>query len=241
MKQKKLALFDIDGTLIYHVGKTSWLASYAQTIQEAYGVSIAHGDEERFRLKHDGSLERKIAWDELSVHDIGRDTFLKHFPDYVARRLAWYKERANVEQLYRAIVHASELALRLSVKPERFVVGLLTGNVRSIASWKLSHAGVPDVFRFGLYGDEADDRIALARLVFEKSEKELGWRPMPQDIVVIGDTVHDVRCGKAIGAVTIAVTTGMHGDRTVLEKEHPDLLVDSLMDEWVLGLLGLKE
>ncbi len=66
----------------------------------------------------------------------------------------------------------------------------------------------------------------------------------PKDVVVIGDTVFDIRCGKAIGAQTIAVTTGGHlvtkvdpkagTYKNALAQEHPDLLVDSLMDQKVL-------
>lgn len=238
MKRKKLVLFDIDGTLIYHVGrKTSWEQRYTKAMQDTYGVRVSFDPP----LKHEGSIERKIAWDELSPMGIDRQSFDERFPQYIARRMKLFNLDANVEPLYRIVPEARALVQTLSEHPRRYVLGVLTGNAQPIAGWKLSHAGYSNCFRFGLYGDEADNRIALARLVFEKAKKEFAWRPAPKDIVVIGDTVHDIRCGKAIGAVTIAVTTGMHGDRTVLEKEHPDLIVDSLMDERVLGLLGLKE
>jgi len=36
----------------------------------------------------------------------------------------------------------------------------------------------------------------------------LGKNLQPQEIVVIGDTPFDVRCGKFIGAKTLAVATG---------------------------------
>jgi phosphoglycolate phosphatase-like HAD superfamily hydrolase len=39
----------------------------------------------------------------------------------------------------------------------------------------------------------------------------------PQQVVVIGDTPHDVRCGKFIGAKTLAVATG----GSTFEELHP--------------------
>ena len=57
-------------------------------------------------------------------------------------------------------------------------------------------------------------------------------------MVIIGDTVHDIRCGKHIGATTIGVTTGLTNGYEDLVKEEADLVVDSLMDERVLHLLG---
>jgi phosphoglycolate phosphatase-like HAD superfamily hydrolase len=57
---------------------------------------------------------------------------------------------------------------------------------------------------------------------------------------VVIDTVHDIRAGKAIGATTIAVTTGLHVAKKVLAEEQPDL-VDTLLDGDILTLFGLVE
>jgi len=46
---------------------------------------------------------------------------------------------------------------------------------------------------------------------------------------MVGDTVHDLRAGRAAGMRTCAVTYGI-GDREDLAAEHPDLLLDSLAD-----------
>jgi phosphoglycolate phosphatase len=35
-------------------------------------------------------------------------------------------------------------------------------------------------------------------------------KPEPSDIWVVGDTPHDVSCGRAIGANVLAVATGWH-------------------------------
>ena len=47
--------------------------------------------------------------------------------------------------------------------------------------------------------------------------------------VIVGDTPHDVRCARAIGANAVAVLTGWHG-RAELAACNPDLLLDDLSD-----------
>ena len=48
-------------------------------------------------------------------------------------------------------------------------------------------------------------------------------------VLVIGDTLNDITCGRAIGARCVAVPTG-HTSADVLRGGLPDLLVDTLED-----------
>ena len=52
-------------------------------------------------------------------------------------------------------------------------------------------------------------------------------------MVVIGDTVHDVSAGKAIGAVTVAVADGSASPEA-LKASGPDIFVPSLRDPSIL-------
>jgi phosphoglycolate phosphatase len=47
--------------------------------------------------------------------------------------------------------------------------------------------------------------------------------------MVIGDTIHDVSCARAIGAFAVAVPTG-GATREELAAAQPDLLLDDLSD-----------
>jgi phosphoglycolate phosphatase len=51
----------------------------------------------------------------------------------------------------------------------------------------------------------------------------------PADVVVIGDTPHDVDCGHALGARVVAVTTG-GATRAELEAHRPARVLDSLRE-----------
>lgn len=231
---KKLILFDIDGTLTYHVGARRWEEQYAHGMKVAYGITTPYE-----YSTYNGSIERHMAWDIVQKHNVSREEFFAKFPVYVQAMLEHLEEWEGKGRVFEPISEAVALVANLRAQ-NLHVLGILTGNAKRIADWKLTHVGLsPAYFPFGLYGEEADDRIALARLVFERAKKELGWDIQPQDIVVIGDMVHDIRCGKAIGARTIAVTTGMHGDEAILKREKPDLLVSSLADKRVYSVLGL--
>ena len=52
------------------------------------------------------------------------------------------------------------------------------------------------------------------------------------EYIIVGDSPADVRCAKAMGAVMIAVLTGLDGEqaRTVFERENADYIVGSVLD-----------
>jgi phosphoglycolate phosphatase-like HAD superfamily hydrolase len=83
---------------------------------------------------------------------------------------------------------------------------LLTGNIASGAEAKLRHYGLWEYFAQtgGAFSVEGSDRASIAR-----AARALLQEPYDGDrTYVIGDTPHDVSCGKVIGARTLAVATG---------------------------------
>lgn len=221
---KKLVLFDIDGTLIYHVGPRKWEEQYAHGMQSVYGITGPQN-----YMSFNGSIEMHMAWEIARKYGIKRTEFTVKFPDYIQAMIEHLNMWEKKGPVFRIIPDAVALVQKLTGMKD-MVLGVLTGNAKQIARWKLTHTGLSEYFTFGLYGDEADDRIQLAGLVFEKAKKELRADFSPHDIVIIGDTIHDIRCAKAIGASVIAVTTGYHGAQAELAAEKPDFLVDSLTD-----------
>jgi phosphoglycolate phosphatase-like HAD superfamily hydrolase len=90
----------------------------------------------------------------------------------------------------------------------RIKLGLLTGNVREGAFLKLSTVGLGARFSFGAFGDDHWDRYELPAIAAKRAQKELGRVYAGKQIVIIGDTIHDVGCGQAVGARAIGVGTG---------------------------------
>jgi len=86
--------------------------------------------------------------------------------------------------------------------------GLLTGNLREGARMKLSHLGIWHYFEFGAFADDSHIRDELGPFALRRAKEKLGIDFPPERVFIIGDTPHDIACGKAIGAKTIAVATG---------------------------------
>lgn len=85
---------------------------------------------------------------------------------------------------------------------------LLTGNLKAGAELKLSFLGIWNYFEFGAFADDSHIRDELGPFALARAKEKLGIEFPPERVFIIGDTPHDVACGKAIGAKTIAVATG---------------------------------
>jgi len=105
---------------------------------------------------------------------------------------------------------------------------LLTGNTRIGAQAKLAHYGLVDYFEDGAFCTEGDDRPAIARRAWQLAERlSPNGAPDPERVFVIGDTPHDIRAAKAIGARAVAVASGKHA-LAELEAEQPWLALEEL-------------
>src|SRR5262249_6897139 len=135
--------------------------------------------------------------------------YLRHLPGCLARSAG--KVLPGVRELLGELQGRADVA-----------VGLLTGNVRAGAKLKLSHLGLFDHFAFGGYGDAHPDRDDVAREALAEVERHLKGQVNLERIWVIGDTPHDIRCARAIGARAVAVTTGWHSSAELAEHA-PDL------------------
>jgi phosphoglycolate phosphatase-like HAD superfamily hydrolase len=95
---------------------------------------------------------------------------------------------------------------------------LLTGNTRGGACAKLTYFGLMDFFPDGAFAEDASARSVIAARALELARRAA---PVADDrVFVIGDTPHDIECGEAIGARTIAVATGGY-TLDELQASHP--------------------
>ena len=83
---------------------------------------------------------------------------------------------------------------------------LLTGNIEAGARLKLGHHRILEYFQWGAFADHGIKRRDIARHARRQAEARHG--DTIEALYVIGDTHHDIDCGKAIEARTIAVATG---------------------------------
>src|SRR5207249_4822172 len=89
-------------------------------------------------------------------------------------------------------------------------LALLTGNLSRGAQLKLTHYGVWEFFEFGAFADDHHDRNELGRFACARAREKHGVEFDCGRIYVLGDTPHDIDCGRAFGAKTAAIATGRY-------------------------------
>lgn len=197
---RKLVLFDIDGTLVLTGG--AGLRAMNRAIEEVLG----HGDGLN-GIPIAGRTDWSILVD--AVAKVGRqidDVLLGILRDrYVAHLAAEIEHPGKGTKAVMPGVR--ELLDHLDEREDVFV-GLLTGNFEEGARIKLGHFDLWRYFSCGAFGGDAADRNALVPFAVERA-RQCGLSDIRStDVLVVGDTPHDVACAHAAGAVPVAVATG---------------------------------
>ena len=216
---KLYLLFDIDGTLINTGG--AGLCAMKAAVTECLG---------------DGGLLEGCSFagktDRLIIRDLIRRAGMQTDIGQTARRICTrYIELlgpalSGAENFF-VYPHIPELLEQLSKLPD-IELALLTGNLEQGARLKLEHAGLWHYFRWGVYGDVSEDRNDLSRKALKRITKKCGTIDT-RSIVIIGDTVSDIRCGQAIEATTIAYSAGFQPAAELLPVG-PDHLTDDFRE-----------
>ncbi len=228
MADLPLILFDIDGTLL-RSGDPTHARSVRLACQEFFAIDATAPIPAEVDLS--GRTDRRIIVTLLATYGIPTEASEPRLPEmfafmeaYVAREMGQLHERVlpGVVGLLDALV-SRDLA-----------IGLVTGNLPKIAEIKLTAAGIWEPFTrqseiIGGFGHASVERDDLPPLALEIATRALGRPVAGADAVIIGDTPHDITCGKACGARTLAVATGRFG-LDALQSYEPDLLLPDLSD-----------
>lgn len=215
---KRLLLWDIDGTLITSGGGGD--KSLRRAVQERFGV-----EDDLRGIEIAGRTDRHIARSILRKYGI--DPTEENVRAFLDIYLRWLNEM--LPQLNgRVLPGVKEILDRVKPKQDR-VLALLTGNLERGAKLKLQRYGLWDYFEFGAFADDHHDRNELGAFARQRATEKHGHEFEVARIDVIGDTGHDIACGKIFGARTIAVATGSW-TREQLAEHEPDFLFDDFSD-----------
>ena len=207
-----VVLFDLDGTVID--SGAIILASMRHAAKEVLGLEPP--DEELMAAVGGPGLEAQMR--ALA-------------PDRVDELVTVY--RAHNEPLHDTLVCCAGMeGVLVRLKDEGRQLGIVTAKRR--ATVELAFATVPlgHLFETVVGGDETTrhkpdpDPLQLAL-------ERLGARP--DDVAYVGDAPFDVRAAKAAGVHAVAVTWGGIHPRERLEREEPDVIVNTA--EELLGVL----
>jgi len=213
-------LFDIDGTLLkcYGAGKKSLI----QACQEVFGtVGTMHA------VDFQGKTDPLILLESLGIMGYREEDIRRNIEE-LKNRYFGHLRRNIYDSSSVLLPGVEELLVRLS-DSDSAMVGLLTGNFRESARIKLDRFNLNRFFTFGVFGDDAayrNDMPPIARSMIKESFNiDVPYR----NIVIIGDTVHDIACAKASGAVSVSVGTGWVDPGVLLALE-PDYYFKDLSD-----------
>ncbi len=218
---RRLVLFDIDGTILDSGGTAA--RAFLDALTEVFGTRL-----ERNGYSFAGKTDPQIARDLLTRAGVPPERVEEGLPfvweSYLTRfRESCHRDRTTVFPGVQALID------RLDEHPD-VVLGLLTGNLEEGARLKLAAAGIHfDRFVAGAFGSDHADRRALPAVAVERAERLSSRRFQGREIVIIGDTPHDIACGEHLGVLTIAVATGSYGVED-LAACGPDHLFASLED-----------
>jgi phosphoglycolate phosphatase-like HAD superfamily hydrolase len=225
--QKRLLLFDIDGTLIHSGG--AGVQALKLALAERHGIEDDLRDIEIAGMTDSGIVVSILKKHKIPPTNENVAAFLDSYVHFLSVELP--RRQGNL------LPGVLELLEKLKSRPH-LVLGLLTGNVSRGAQLKLEHYGVWHFFEFGAFADDHQDRNQLGTFARARAREKHGREFAAAEIDVIGDTPRDISCGKALGARTIAVATGKW-NRDELAEHHPDILIDDLSDtNRVLDMLG---
>jgi phosphoglycolate phosphatase len=197
----KLVLFDIDGTLVLTGG--AGVRAMTRACDEIVGSSNA---------LHAVAVAGRTDWIILSdaLERMGRDLDAQLFAALRDRYVTHLREEIQVPgHGVKAVMPGIQALLDHLQARDGVYLGLLTGNFEAGARIKLEYFDLWRYFQCGAFGDDAADRNALVPFAVSRA-RECGVPDLaPHDILVVGDTPHDIACARAVGATPVAVATGM--------------------------------
>jgi phosphoglycolate phosphatase len=222
-----LVLFDIDGTLLT-THRRGWENPFKEAIEGACleeGMSVII-DTSKYRPG--GKTDPQIIYELLGGASVPEETIAKVLPRIQKKYIKGLKETVRGPEHVDLKPGVLELLRELKTM-ENLILGLLTGNFEEGARVKLGTHGLNDYFPFGAFGDGARQRSELPQRAVEEAKKRFGREFKEKEIILIGDTPNDVRCGRHLNVRSIAVATSTFTLED-LKAENPDYLFPNLTD-----------
>ena len=194
----RVVLFDIDGTLIRTGG--AGVKAFGKTFATEFNLPEATKNV-IFHGRTDVSLVRQIFREnKLEESSANFARFFDRYPFWLDHYLHHLDGGPceGVQEFIDALLRA----------PNKPTLGLLTGNIRLGAELKLRRYNLWHHFETGAFADNHEDRNCIAGVAHQRANKKLRRELQGEEILVVGDTAHDIECGKSIGAKVLAVGTG---------------------------------
>ncbi len=190
-----LYLFDIDGTLLHAHG--SGRGAFDAVMVEHHGIADASNG-----VRYGGKTDHAII-DEIFQARLGRpatpDERATFLGSYLPRLRAMLAEHGV--QIFDGVLDTLRY---LAARADTVRLGVATGNVKEGAHAKLEAAGLHTWFDIGGYGCDSPLRAELVARAIARGRQ---GREV-HEVIVVGDTIHDIAAARACNATVLAVATG---------------------------------
>lgn len=211
---KKLYLFDIDGTLLTGKGDDR----FARVLQELHSIDAA--TDKDFRGYTDYLILAALLKDE----GWGSEQIEIAMPELLERLDTVHQETFKADKM-QLLPGVAELLKALSETGD--VLGLITGNLESIAKRKLEALGVWHYFSTGGFGSDAHiTRADLVKIAINRA----GFNDRYEAVYVIGDTPKDIQAAHEAGVNhSIGVANGFRSTKE-LEDSGAEVVFEDFSD-----------
>ncbi len=205
---RTILLFDVDGTLVLSGG------AGARALDRAF--EALHGVPDAMKGIGPGGKTDPAIVREIFLAKLGRAPRPVEMDAVYRAYVPRLEEEVASSRGFVVMPGVASLLADLSGRAD-ILLGLVTGNIEEGARIKLARPGLIRHFRFGGFGSDSEDRDHLTRIGLERgralarSMRREAGRAAPaasERVIVVGDTLHDIKAGRSIGALTVAVATG---------------------------------
>ena len=224
-----IILFDVDGTLVLTGGAGG--RAMRRAFHDVFEIDDAFDG-----IPMPGRTDLNIINEALTRAGLADEPsrtaeFCERYFDHLAEALLEPHPRKMIMPGVRKLLDA------LHQRNDVFL-GLLTGNFARSARLKLEYFDLWRYFRCGAFAEDAEDRNQLVPIALQRAAAHGAPAPVPERVMVVGDTPLDVACAAASGARAIAVATGP-ADAATLRACGAEVVFDDLSDtKAFLRLLG---
>ncbi|MFD5830833.1 haloacid dehalogenase-like hydrolase [Lentzea sp. NPDC060358] len=214
-----LVLWDIDNTLV--TARGFGMRMYREAFLDAFGRELDGP------VDLGGRTELDVVGEILRRHGIEHtDETSRHLSDALANS---FHARRDDYPVHAEVLPGARQALEHFAADPRVHQGVLTANLRSVALIKLESFGLAHLVDWDVsaFGDEHLDRAELVTIARDRARH---LRPFADDeVVLIGDTPHDVHAAVTAGVRLVAVATG-RSSRQDLHRAGARVVIDDLSD-----------
>jgi phosphoglycolate phosphatase len=197
-----VTLFDIDGTILKAHGAGG--RAVRQALRDVFGTDGPNPH------PFDGKTDPLIVRELMSAAGIPADEIEAGMTETLDRYLT-YLEAELAAPGSCTLLPGVGAVLDAVHDDDALVLGMLTGNILVGAELKLRAVGLdPSRFLVGAFGSDDGHRPALPAIALARANEQLDAPITGDQLIIIGDTPHDLTCGRGIGARAIGVETGRY-------------------------------